>query len=114
MPAKIVARRTEMNVKNAETVASFARVLKVLGREQTNEMRAMIAEKPIVQTLWLVMVFRYLAPTRQWKPWMKVLFRTNMTAVKYHAHFEFQKSICPMSHASLTSGCRRQNSLTNR
>jgi len=28
----------------------------------------MMALKPMVQTLWFVMVLRYLAPTRQWKP----------------------------------------------
>lgn len=42
--------------------------------------------------------------------WMKVLFKMNMTAVKYQAHFWPQKSICPMSQTSLTSGCRKQNS----
>ena len=45
------------------------------------------------------------------RTWMKVLFRTNMTAVAYHAHVLPQKSICPISHTSLTSGWRRQNSL---
>jgi hypothetical protein len=34
-----------------------------------------------------------------------------MTAVKYHADLEFQKSICPMSQTSLVSGWRKQNSL---
>lgn len=43
--------------------------------------------------------------------WMKVLFNTNMTAVAYQAQVLPQKSICPMSHTSRTSGCRRQNSL---
>lgn len=33
-----------------------------------------------------------------------------MTAVAYHAHFLPQKSICPMSQTSRTSGWRRQNS----
>lgn len=33
-----------------------------------------------------------------------------MTAVKYHAHVLPQKSICPMSQTSLTSGWRKQNS----
>lgn len=43
---------------------------------------------------------------------MNVLFKRNMTAVKYHAHVLPQKSIWPMSHTSLTSGWRRQNSLS--
>ena len=54
-----------MNVKKAETVASLARALKVLGKEQTQDTIAMIAEKPMVHTPPLVMVLRYFAPTRQ-------------------------------------------------
>jgi hypothetical protein len=37
--------------------------------EQINETDAIIAENPMVHTLWFDMVFRYLAPTRQWKPY---------------------------------------------
>jgi hypothetical protein len=65
IPAKMVASNTEMKVKNAERVASFASVSKVLGREQTKDTTAIIAEKPIVQTVLLVIVLRYFAPTRQ-------------------------------------------------
>lgn len=43
---------------------------------------------------------------------MKVLLRMNMTAVAHHAHFLPQKSNWPMSHTSLTSGWRKQNSQT--
>lgn len=68
MPAKMAARRTEMNVKNAERVASFDRVLNVLGSEQTKEMTAKMAEKPTVHMLWPVIVLRYLAPTKTWRP----------------------------------------------
>lgn len=39
-----------------------------------------------------------------------MLLSRNMTAVAYHAHFLPQKSICPMSQTSRTSGWRRQNS----
>lgn len=42
---------------------------------------------------------------------MNVLFRMNMVAVKYQAAFWSQKSICPISHTSLVSGCFMQNSL---
>ena len=48
MPAKIVARRTEMNVKNAEAVPSFERALKVLGKEQTQQMIAAITANTTV------------------------------------------------------------------
>jgi len=41
---------------------------------------------------------------------LTVLFRMNMTAVAHQAHFLFQKSICPISQTSRTSGWRRQNS----
>lgn len=68
IPAKMAARSTETNVKNADSVASFERVSNVLGSEQKNEMTAQIAEKPTVQTAPPVMVFRYLAPVRTWRP----------------------------------------------
>lgn len=82
-----------MKVVKALILASLARVLNVRGKEQKNETTAMMALKPMVQTPWFVIVFRYFEPTRQWKPWMKVLFRMNMTAVAHQAHFWFQKSI---------------------
>jgi hypothetical protein len=56
-------------VKNAENVAILASAEKVRGMEQINETTAIIAENPMVHTLWFDMVFRYLAPTRQWKPY---------------------------------------------
>lgn len=52
-----------MNVKKADAVASLERAEKVRGMEQSHEMTAMMAENPTVQTLWLVMVLRYFAPT---------------------------------------------------
>ena len=81
----MVARITDMNVVNALTAASLARVSNVWGSEQKNETTAMIALKPMVQRPWLVMVLRYLAPTKQWKPWIIVLFKRNMTAVAHQA-----------------------------
>ena len=68
MPAKIAARRTEINVKKAEKVASFERVSKVRGKEQSQDMTAMMTEKLIVQRPPLLMVLRYLAPVRTWRP----------------------------------------------
>ena len=65
----MAAKRTETNVKIAERVASFERVSNVLGREQTKETTAIIAEKPTVHTAPPVMVFRYLAPVKTWRPW---------------------------------------------
>ena len=56
-------------MKKAESDANLERVSNVLGKEQTQEMTIMIAEKPIVQTEWFVIVFRYLAPVRTWRPW---------------------------------------------
>ena len=57
-----------MNVKNAERDANLERVSKVLGNEHAQEMTVMTAEKPIVHTEWLVIVFRYLAPVKTWRP----------------------------------------------
>jgi predicted regulator of amino acid metabolism with ACT domain len=82
IPEKIAAKMTEMKVKRAEKVATFAKVEKVLGSEAKNEIAAVMAENPIVQSPWPVIVFHHLAPTRQCRPIMKVLFRMNMTAVK--------------------------------
>ena len=60
-----------MKVKAAEAVARVARVLKVRGREATNEMMAVIAANTMVQVACPVMVFHHLAPTRQCRPMMK-------------------------------------------
>jgi hypothetical protein len=60
-----MAKSTETNVKSAEKRASLASAENVLGREQIQEMTAMIAEKPTVHMLWFVIVLRYLAPTKQ-------------------------------------------------
>ena len=65
-----------MNVKKAESVASFERVSNVLGKEQKKHMTAMMAEKPTVQTLPLVIVLRYLAPVITCRPWR---CQTNLT-----------------------------------
>ena len=69
IPAKMAANRTETKVKKAERVASLERVSNVRGREQKKERTAQIAEKPTVHTAWPLMVFRYLAPVRTWRPW---------------------------------------------
>ena len=100
-----------MKVKNALAVARLARALKVRGMLQSHETTAMMALNPMVQTAPSLMVLRYFEPTRQWKPWMKVLLSTNMTPVNHQAHFLFQSSTWPTSHTSLTSGWRIQNSL---
>ena len=68
IPAKMAARRTDTKVKNAESVASLERVLNVLGKEQTHEMTVMITEKEIEHMEWLVIVFKYLAPTKTCRP----------------------------------------------
>ena len=68
MPAKTAARSTEMNVKKADRVASLDRVSKVLGSEQKKERTAQIAEKPTVHTAPPLMVFKYLAPIKTWRP----------------------------------------------
>lgn len=57
-PANAAARMTETNVKKAEAVASFDKALKVRGIEQSQDTAAPIAEKPTVQTLWLLIVLR--------------------------------------------------------
>lgn len=69
IPAKIAASRTEMKVKSAESVASFDRVSNVRGNEHAQDRTAQIAENPTVQTAPLLMVFRYLAPTKTWSPY---------------------------------------------
>ena len=114
----MAASSTDRNVKNALTSASLAKALNVRGKLQMNEMIAQMALKATVQTgpLFspLTIVLRYLAPTRQWKPWINVLFRMNITPVNHQAGRQFQKSIWPTSQTSLTSGCRRQNSLSTK
>lgn len=76
MPAKMVAKSTEMNVKNAEAVPSFDNILNVRGREHTQEITNMIALKLTVRQAMLlsvaVIVFKYLAPTRTCKPYYEV------------------------------------------
>jgi hypothetical protein len=68
IPAKMVASRTEMKVKNAEAVPNFDKALKVLGREQIQQISVAMTAKTIVHWLWLVMVLRYLALTRTCRP----------------------------------------------
>ena len=63
-----------MNVKNAESVASLERVSKVLGNEQIQVMTVIMAENPMVQTEWLVIVFKYFAPVKTWRPYNLVSF----------------------------------------
>ncbi len=58
-----------MNVKNAESVANLERVSNVRGREHTKDRIAQMAEKPTVHTAPLLMVLRYLAPVRTWRPY---------------------------------------------
>lgn len=78
MPAKMAARRTERNVKRADTVASLERALKVRGREQNQQIIVAITANTIVHWLWLVMVFRYFVETKMCRPWMKALFNRNL------------------------------------
>lgn len=68
MPAKMVARSTLIKVKKADAVASRERAENVRGSEQKKAITAMIAEYPIVQTWPGATVFKYLEPTKQWKP----------------------------------------------
>lgn len=44
----MAANRTEMNVKKAEAVPSFAKALKVLGREASQQMIVAMTAKMIV------------------------------------------------------------------
>jgi hypothetical protein len=69
MPANMAASKTEMKVKNADAVPSFERALKVLGREQNQQIMVAMTAKTTVQWLWLVIVLRYLALTSTCKPW---------------------------------------------
>lgn len=62
------ASMTEMNVVNADRVATLDRALKVRGREQISEMIAVTSEKIMVQAPWPLIVLRYSAPTKQCKP----------------------------------------------
>lgn len=88
--ANTAARTTEMKVKNAERVATLDSVLNVRGSEKHQEMMATTSENTTVHTAPLDIVFKYSAPTTQCRPWMKVLFRRNMTAVAHHAILESQ------------------------
>ena len=65
----MAARRTEIKVKKADSVASLERVSKVRGSEHTHDRIAQIAENPTVQTAPLVIVFKYLAPVKTWRPY---------------------------------------------
>ena len=51
IPANMAANRTDINVKNAEPVPSFDKALKVLGREQTQQMSVAMTANTIVH--WL-------------------------------------------------------------
>ena len=57
-----------MKVKKAEAVASFERVSNVRGKEQIQEIIAVIAPKPTVHTAPFVIVFKYSAPIRTCNP----------------------------------------------
>jgi hypothetical protein len=64
----MAANKTEMNVKNADPVPNFDRALKVLGREQNQQIIVAITAKTTVHSLWLLMVLRYLELTSTCKP----------------------------------------------
>lgn len=67
MPAKMVARSTEMKVKAAEAVPAFESASKVRGSEQSQQIMVTTMEKTtVLQTTGSdsVIVLRYLAPTR--------------------------------------------------
>lgn len=65
----MVASNTEMKVKNAEKVAALDRLLNVRGNEKTKEITAVTTDHTMVQVPPFVIVLRYFAPTRQWRPW---------------------------------------------
>lgn len=90
IPAKMHAKMTETKVKKADRVATLDNVLNVRGNEKKNEIMATIAENATVHTAPFDIVLRYSAPTTQCRPWMKVLFRRNMTAVAHQAILESQ------------------------
>lgn len=68
MPAKIVAKMTEIKVNAADAVPSFESMLKVRGKDDNQQITVMMAPKDTVwqETLEFgpTIVFRYLAPTR--------------------------------------------------
>lgn len=68
MPAKIMASRTEMNVKSAENVATLDRASNVRGSEQIHETIPVTTEKTIVQVPWLLMVLSHSAPIKMCTP----------------------------------------------
>lgn len=69
IPAKIAAKRTEMNVKKADPVPNFDKALKVLGSENTQQMIVAMTAKTTVHSLWLVIVLRYLALVSTCRPY---------------------------------------------
>lgn len=69
----MVARMTETNVNRAEAAPSFERALNVRGREHIQQRANMRIEKLTVRhpiESEAVMVLRYFAPTRTWRPWI--------------------------------------------
>lgn len=70
MAEKIAASKTEMNVKNAEKVASLARAEKVLGSEKKKQMIAPITANTTVHWLCPVMVFKYSEVTSTWRAFL--------------------------------------------
>lgn len=64
MAANTMQSITATNVKNALKVARKLRVSNVRGRDAKKQMNAVMAENTIVQAPWLVIVLRYLAPTK--------------------------------------------------
>ena len=64
----MAASKTETKVKKAEAVAILESVENVRGSEQKKEIIAIMTANPTVHMLWLVIVFRYLAPVRTWRP----------------------------------------------
>lgn len=69
---KMVARMTEMKVKKADAKASLESMSKVRGSEHSQEMIIMMTEKmTVLQVMVLasVIVLRYSAPMRTWRPW---------------------------------------------
>lgn len=80
IPAKIVARMTEIKVNAAEAVPSFESMLKVRGRDESQQITETIAPN---DTVWQeipafgpTMVFKYLAPTRTWRPCGQIRLRS--------------------------------------
>lgn len=64
----MTARMTDTKVKIADKVAALDNPLNVRGRENTSDTMAVTNDQMIVHAPWPVIVFRYLAPTKQCKP----------------------------------------------